>query len=240
MCSAKRQQRCRQFKCSVFGDSSSLAVYPFPSSVQRHGGTLFSQSFQELMHNLSDSPLIQLSYRHSVVWHERHSVEFSSMPRPELWEDFAAEASTSAADLLMFVRPVASASELCVKKAPQPSACPDSQCLSFSGQNPSNSIAGRVGDCCDEEDDHASEMHAKRVLESPDMHIDAEYLDMHGLHVQYYGLVSQSGGQEQSDGCYLIKTVRQLESTGCHCMHYSLMRVCQGVSLQRQALEYWL
>lgn len=59
--------------------------------------------------------------------------------------------------------------------------------------------------------------------------------------VGYYGVVAQSAGRRRSsDGCYLVKTVKQLEGPGCHCMHFTLQRVEPHLPLMDQALRHWL
>ena len=94
---------------------------------------------------------------------------------------------------------------------------------------------GSVGDCCDPEDDETACDH----LSSPEHSIDQEYMSgLRGddLQVQYYGCVTKGGPE---DGCYLIKTTRQQQKTSCHCMHFSLMRVCSGNALGDQISQFW-
>lgn len=95
-------------------------------------------------------------------------------------------------------------------------------------------VHGSVGDCC-EDDEDALEEH----LTSPEHSIDQEYMaGLRGdeLQVQYYGCVTKGGPE---DGCYLIKTTRQQQKTSCHCMHFSLMRVCSGKALGEQISQFW-
>jgi len=72
------------------------------------------------------------------------------------------------------------------------------------------------------------------------------------LNPQYYGMVVQSGVHSDercldpthcTDGCYLLKVCRSggASTDGiCACMHYSLLKVCKGQSLNEQLLESWL
>ncbi|GAX75065.1 hypothetical protein CEUSTIGMA_g2509.t1 [Chlamydomonas eustigma] len=68
---------------------------------------------------------------------------------------------------------------------------------------------------------------------------------------QYYGMVVQSGETEWRcqdpasgcDGCYLLKICRSQGASSdgvCGSMHYSLLKVCKGQSMNEQLLESWL
>jgi hypothetical protein len=92
-------------------------------------------------------------------------------------------------------------------------------------------VRGSVGDCCENEHDAPNSPHEHRI--------DQDYIDaLHGdaLEVQYYGCVTKGGPE---DGCFLLKTTRQQQKTTCHCMHFSLMRVCSGKALSEQMLQFW-
>ncbi len=57
----------------------------------------------------------------------------------------------------------------------------------------------------------------------------------------YYGVVVQSARQQTGvEGCYLLKTVRNVSSTGCACTHFSLTWICQGEHLEEQFISSWL
>ncbi|GAB4822753.1 hypothetical protein N2152v2_009799 [Parachlorella kessleri] len=57
----------------------------------------------------------------------------------------------------------------------------------------------------------------------------------------YFGVVVQSSGPQLTgaEGCYLLKTVRNVSPTGCACTHFSLTRVGQG-DLESQFVRSWL
>jgi hypothetical protein len=109
-------------------------------------------------------------------------------------------------------------------------------------------LHGTAGDCCEDtaaghvHDSSHKEAHdrARRLVENPDMLVDEAYSKNHNLIVNYYGLIAQSRSSQLSDGCYMIKTVQQKDGAACHCMHYSLMRVCQGAALADQARQFWM
>jgi hypothetical protein len=71
--------------------------------------------------------------------------------------------------------------------------------------------------------------------------------------VAFYGLVAQSttlpglprglGTSALSscvDGCYVLKTERNKDVSGCTCTVFTLTRVCQGQPLYQQLRESWL
>jgi hypothetical protein len=99
-------------------------------------------------------------------------------------------------------------------------------------------VEGHIGSCCE---DHAShEMDPGHIaLGMLDDERGASYLREQELRVNYYGVVAQSSAEQSLEGCYLMKTVQQI-GAGCHCMHYSFMRVCSGPSLRDQAVDHWL
>lgn len=60
-------------------------------------------------------------------------------------------------------------------------------------------------------------------------------------HTGVWGLVVQSRlGVTGAEGCYLLKAVRNMSATGCHCTHFSLTRVTQGGHLESQFVRSWL
>ena len=95
-------------------------------------------------------------------------------------------------------------------------------------------IEGSVGDCCDEEHEHVSSINS-----TPDLEVDRAYMASKSVDVQYYGLVAQNVFYPSGNGCYLLKTTREKDNPACHCMHYSLMRVCEGRALAEQVSSFW-
>lgn len=114
--------------------------------------------------------------------------------------------------------------------------CLEAECQVLRAHQAAPVVHGSVGDCCEDDEDEASEAHHI----SPEHSIDQEYMSgLHGenLQVQYYGCVTKGSPE---DGCYLIKTTRQQQKTSCHCMHFSLMRVCSGKALGEQMSRFWV
>jgi hypothetical protein len=57
----------------------------------------------------------------------------------------------------------------------------------------------------------------------------------------YWGVVVQSKRHTGAEGCYLLKTVRNVTAaTGCTCTHFSLTRVAAGEHLEAQFVQSWL
>jgi hypothetical protein len=57
----------------------------------------------------------------------------------------------------------------------------------------------------------------------------------------FYGVVVQSRQHTGVEGCYLLKTVRNVSpGTGCTCTHFSLTRISAGEHLEKQFVQSWL
>ena len=57
----------------------------------------------------------------------------------------------------------------------------------------------------------------------------------------FYGVVVQSRQHTGVEGCYLLKTVRNVSpGTGCCCTHFSLTRISAGEHLEKQFVQSWL
>lgn len=62
----------------------------------------------------------------------------------------------------------------------------------------------------------------------------------------YWGVVVQSRHHTGTEGCYLLRAVRQIcppgpqEDHACSCTHYSLTKVCRGENVERQFVNSWL
>lgn len=97
-------------------------------------------------------------------------------------------------------------------------------------------MEGSVGDCCDDEHQQARDSIHPEI---PDLDVDRAYMNSSGLDVQYYGVVAQNISYPSGNGCYLLKTTVEKGNPACHCMHYSLMRVCESRALAEQTSNFW-
>ena len=91
------------------------------------------------------------------------------------------------------------------------------------GHNPAALIAGKIGDCCDEEERRLSNAVEDTSVESG-----------------FWGLVVRSSVFPEMQGCYLMRTKKSGSHTGCHCVHYSVTRICTGIPLADQFDASWL
>ena len=93
-------------------------------------------------------------------------------------------------------------------------------------------LAGKVGDCCDDEHQlnqilpfsrqHSAPLPATgRTPSGAHQHTQDQTLD-------YWGLVVQSKYTSEAEGCYVLKTVRNTNPVGCQCTHYSLTQLCKN------------
>lgn len=101
-----------------------------------------------------------------------------------------------------------------------------------------NIVAGTVGDCCEGEEDHNHD-------ELLNVHAASDYGGPAGTtscHTEtaFWGLVIQSQVHTGVEGCYLLKTVRNVDHTGCSCTHFSLTSVCKDIPLCQQYQGSWL
>ena len=57
----------------------------------------------------------------------------------------------------------------------------------------------------------------------------------------FWGVVVQSRRHTGVEGCYLLKTVKNVSpGTGCTCTHFSLTRISAGEHLEQQFVQSWL
>lgn len=99
-------------------------------------------------------------------------------------------------------------------------------------------LTGQVGDCCTAEQRTSSfwDQQGTPNKASAPMAPIGQRQEVH-----YWGLVVQSRLRTGVEGCYLLKTVRNIEPcTDCSCIYYSLTRVCQGEGLEQQFVRSWL
>jgi hypothetical protein len=240
-CDMWRSCRCStmcQAQPSSLQAPAPLAVYPF-ANLHERSPTLFSDAFEEIVSHLASAPggeptpFFQMSPGWPAVSHKR-------VPS-RAWSDISKILPDMRTNLLMFVKQIEDPMPFC-------GACKTS-CDHWNVSDLlDTTLHGTAGDCCDDAaSDHSHDEHheqayhrAQRLAENPDMSLDKAYSRDYGLSVKYYGLIAQSRNKQLSDGCYLLKTVQQVDGAACHCMHYSLMRVCQGEALADQVRHFWM
>ena len=93
-------------------------------------------------------------------------------------------------------------------------------------------LAGKVGDCCDDEHElnqilPFTRQHAEPLSASGRTHSGAHQHDREQT-MDHWGLVVQSKYASEAEGCFVLKTVRNTNPVGCQCTHYSLTRLCSN------------
>lgn len=103
-------------------------------------------------------------------------------------------------------------------------------------------MAGKVGDCCDEDHKYIITNEAiQSALRQSDFHNDVKMANQSPMEgIAFWGLVIQSSVWTTLEGCYLLKTAKVVDHMGCSCTHFSLIRVCQGIPLSDQYSAAWL
>ncbi|KAK9842402.1 hypothetical protein WJX84_007421 [Apatococcus fuscideae] len=134
----------------------------------------------------------------------------------------------------------------------------------LSQSQPDILVLGKVGECCDEEEDDHSHGHEHSPVSFPDRASNGvsfyqtndkaadqdrgrfasptgNYPELQETLQSDWGLVVQSKFHSGAEGCYVLRTTRNSNPTAdCQCTHYSLTRVCQGEALGTQLGAAWL
>ena len=99
----------------------------------------------------------------------------------------------------------------------------------------SDILAGKVGDCCDDEHELNQILPFSRQHSNPlpPFGNTASGAYDHNMEqsMDYWGLIVQSKYSSQAEGCYVLKTVRNVNPVGCQCTHYTLTKLSKGSSV---------
>eukprot|EP00892_Ulva_mutabilis_P007643 jgi/Ulvmu1/5250/UM022_0043.1 len=202
-----------------------LAVYPL---AQQQKSSLFTSAVSHLLQQVISRARHTASYLHATTHQQQHRA--AELQPGDTWGEVITRMGMKDTQLLMYVKPVHDPTDFCGESV-QGTHCAD-RC--HVGKE---HIEGSVGECCDEE--HQEEWSSPH-LETPDLDVDWAYMNSKGLDVQYYGVVAQNIAYPSGNGCYLLKTTTEKRGNpACHCMHYSLMRVCEGRALAEQMSDFW-
>lgn len=222
--------------------STDLASYhlqlPTVSSVTRAGSRWFEAAVQHIAKLAGSTAFLQTVYHHPKLRFSHTQLSDSDITSG--WAAIAQEVGAAAADCVLLVHPMKSAADACLLNQHGAGECPacseDSMDMFAQSRQVAETLSGHFGDCCDGN----SSAHESSPSSS---HQDAA---AHALDssTAFYGVVVQSKHDKHLQGCYLLKTVRvkhrSSHSTGCHCTHYSLTRICKGPTLQQQFKSSWL
>lgn len=99
-------------------------------------------------------------------------------------------------------------------------------------RNQHDILAGKVGECCDDEHELNQILPFSRQHSAP---LPSTGRTSSGAHhhtkeqtLDYWGLIVQSKVTSEAEGCYVLKTVRNTNPVGCQCTHYSLTQLCKS------------
>lgn len=204
---------------------------------------LLEKCVHEAVLHLDEAPCLHVVGSHIGAEFVRHAVPEPAVAAPQAWRGFAESVARDRADLLVLVHRV--------PDGPRPQTCwklqmeAQVQASEHDGVQlwpPSSGlVAGKVGDCCDEDGDHGHRQDGEGSIFSRTGKRGA-----HSLHgplqrdTAFWGLVIQSQRHAGLAGCYLLKTVRNRDATGCSCTHFSVTPVCKEVPLCEQYQTAWL
>lgn len=206
---------CSARRCVTAG-AASLASYPVLPTHE----TWLSSSIQHLLKNLgTGGARLQLIFL-------KPSLHFDVLPagtsvQAETWQ----VVQRMQPDAVLLMRPIRSPTDYCPVGSEFPAGADDvcsSPAQSESEEaTPTDSLDG--------------------VLYSNEGHFSQDAVVENAGNVQYYGVVIQHlRGENETDGCYVLKTTSNRDSFGCNCMHYTLTHVCTGRPLAWQLVQSWL
>lgn len=200
---------------------------------------------QESVKRLDMAPCLHLLVEDSTI--ETHSVPQAVAAAPELWRGITEHLTSRNPNVMVLVHRIPEGEENpgCLHPAAgkSSSASPGMACSNrlLSAGLAQQIMAGNVGECCEDDDHHGvphSQGYINLALRQSGLYEnndDGIYKD-----IAFWGLVIQSVGFPDMEGCYLLKTMRVVDGTGCMCTHFSLTKVCSGVPLCDQYSAAWL
>lgn len=227
--------------CASKATCAELATYSLelPTSTP-----LLESCVRQAVLHLDEAPCLHVAgTSHGPVF-IRHPVPESVVAVPQLWQGIGETIVKDDPELLVLVQrvPDGSSPTVCLKLQLAAMAAHSTHednvqvwPQSSGAYNPwlsKDLVSGKVGDCCDEHDDHHH--HGSSVEDTLGGQEPAQG------DVSFWGLVIQSKARMAMEGCYLLKTVRNTDTTGCTCTHFSMNRVCLDVPLCEQFQAAWL
>ena len=252
-CMVTRRQRSGVATAAL----SSLASYPL--SIIRKGLTSewFEDAIRDIVRHLSDVPFLQ-TVNFSASGRPQCSafhVEGPVVHSPELWQSIAKHISAGTTpDAVILVQRLDVTQSRDDEYVADEKAEETCQRLLSSGIGKSI-LTDSVGDCCDddeEEEDVISKSPSSTVV--PFTHkisqsskkrasVRAAALPESmtaGQTSAFWGVVVQSAQHTGAEGCYLLKTVRNVDPIGCSCTHFSLTKISERENVERQFVDSWL
>lgn len=205
-------------RCHSLGISTkqpaSVYARPVGRSTQRLPAW-FEPCVRSVVSNLGRAPILAAVYDHRGLLSTgtqfvAHSVTEEMAADPSCWRDFVRTEDSREARTLIYVRKVSGKDACSLTDGKR-------QAASCTSDTPEPITGGSVGDCPSEVKDPCDS-------EGPSS-------------TSYWGVVMQSPG-EGPNGCYLLKTTQNIGGD-CTCTHYSMTKVCGGMTLEQQFVDSW-
>lgn len=205
---------------------------------------LLERCAQQAVLHLDEAPCLHLMAPGVGAEFARQTVPESILSAPQMWKSTGEHVAHEKPELMILVHrvPEEPCPKTCwklqmeVSRAEHPAAeMSDSLQVWSQTRFKKDIVAGKVGECC-EEDEGSHPQHETAVA------TDCTSERGKALHqdITFWGMVIQSRKNAAMEGCYLLKTVRNIDPTGCTCTHFSLTRVCQELPLCEQFQSAWL
>lgn len=220
---------------------AELATYSLELPVST---PLLESCVRQAVLHLDEAPCLHVAGTTQGPEFIRHAVPESVVAVPQLWQGIGETIAKDDPELLVLVHrvPDSASPTACLKLqlAAMTTKATDEGTLQVWPQSSSahepllskDLVSGKVGDCCDEDDDH--HQHGSSAEDT------VGHQETQRREIRFWGLVIQSKARRAVEGCYLLKTVRNIDVTGCTCTHFSMNRVCQDVPLCEQFQAAWL
>lgn len=198
---------------------------------------------QKAVKHIDETPCMHFVSQDGV--HQRHTVPPVVVEVPQLWRGITEHLSHDSPDAMVLVHRVHDGeSGACLSSCPTGEGQSASLCSNklLSAGLVDQIMAGKVGDCCEKDHDFTFTNEAiQSALRQSDFYNDVKLSSQSPIEgTAFWGLVIQSSRWPNLEGCYLMKTVKVADHTGCTCTHFSLIRVCKGVPLSDQYSAAWL
>ncbi|KAL6781017.1 hypothetical protein ACKKBG_A09415 [Auxenochlorella protothecoides x Auxenochlorella symbiontica] len=248
--SLSRPSRCHAMACRAL-PPAHVAQQSMPSTHPLLGTRWFQDAVRDVAKHVSEGlPFMELVQLHGpcsgkAPHFSSFKVEDDVVSAPQLWRSIAECLSGEDPDVVMLCKRVDSAADVGGQASPSSDTVTEVKqaCRALVRSGIAHAVMrGRVGDCCEEDspwdDRGAGPGFWSRHHHRP--HGKAARVGQ-AQEVNFWGLVVQSRAHTGAEGCYLLKTVRNVEpATDCSCTHYSLTRICQGEGLEGQFVKSWL
>lgn len=221
--------------------ASTLSGYAFPGT-RPDVCRWFEEAVRDIVKNIHNRCFLQLVRTLPQLSFQQYTQAGCGESLSQLWDAFSQSTSIGNTELAILVHPLQNPEDYCIvnklgetdqSRVDHQSGggrvrCQDGRSI----VEEEDGMSGRLGDCCDGE--------GSADLASMSLSVPPVITSRMSSSAEYFGLVVQSRYRSSVAGCYVLKLVRNQDSCGCSCSHYSVSKVCAGVPLGLQLKESWL